>query len=295
MIHSTMLMRTKSQRKIASTQYWKSDIPRSDILEYLAIREDRKQNSPRSVNRPAKIGGYRYFGRECSDKILIIFITCTRIKEREMNKRINTAVEKLQGLLKKKSLAYVKKNYEAIISPIVLSRFILAFVGEMGVGKTTLSHLLRGLPPLKDHIPTITFNIEVIENVRLANYELVIWDFAGHQQSEKIMELKGADIVFLLTDSTLTNILISKEMLSRIKHDHPKLSTVVISNKQDLPNALTESTVAKVMENETYPMVAIDLAYRPALLEILIKVTTRHFGLCVPNVPPEELLMLKEN
>jgi small GTP-binding protein len=134
--------------------------------------------------------------------------------------------------------------------------------------------------------------MESIENIYFANYSLVIWDFAGQERFRKLWKFyfKGADIVFLLTDSTLRNILISKEMYRTIRQDAPNIPIVVIANKQDLPNALDPSIIARIIGAETYPMVAIDLAYRDDILRILLDTAAKHVKVHVPDLPAEELL-----
>ena len=130
------------------------------------------------------------------------------------------------------------------------------------------------------------------ENIYFANYSLVICDFAGQERFRKLWKFyfKGADIVFLLTDSTLRNILISKDMFRTIRQDAPNIPIVVIANKQDLPNALDSSIISRIIGAETYPMVAIDLTYRDDILRILLDTAAKHVKVHVPDLPAEELL-----
>ena len=156
--------------------------------------------------------------------------------------------------------------------------------------KDITSKLANGSEPPEEHYPTIALNTEVIENIRFANYEIMILDFAGQQSSRKLWNFKTTDMVFLLTDSTLKNLISSKGILAAIQKDHPDLSIVIFANKQDLPNALDPTAISKVMGVDARSMVAVDLAYRNNLLNTLTCVLCDHFELEVPDILADDLL-----
>ncbi len=228
---------------------------------------------------------------------MLIFITDVDETDKDVNKKIDEAKDKIQEILKKKSLTYIKDNYERIIAKYVHSQLKIALVGEGGVGKTTTLHLLMGRDPPTQYIPTIALDMETIDNIHFANYSLVIWDFGGQERFRKLWKFyfKGADIIFLLTDSTLRNVLLSKEMYQMIRRDAPHVPLVVIANKQDKPNALDTSIIERVIGAKTYPMVAIDVAYRNDFLKILLSTAAKHVNLAIPDLPPEELLQFIED
>jgi small GTP-binding protein len=157
-------------------------------------------------------------------------------------------------------------------------------------------YLLMGKQPPTQYIPTIALSMEVIENIHFANYSLVLWDFAGQERFRKLWKLyfQGADIVFLLTDSTLRNILISKDMFTTIRRDAPHVPIIVIANKQDMPNALDPSIIEKIIGAETHPLIAIDLAYRNEILKLLLDTAAKYVNLPVPNLPADDLLRFTE-
>jgi hypothetical protein len=219
MIHSTVLLRTKSHRTIASSQYWTFQVPRSDIIDFLITREQLEKVSKGREDISLSVAGNKYFGREITPDFILVFIAGIDENDRPANEKISTAAEALCEVLQHKSISFIKKNYEKLITPFVHSRLKVALVGEGGVGKTTTLHLLMGKRPPTQYIPTIALAMEVIENIHFANYSLVLWDFAGQERFRKLWKLyfQGADIVFLLTDSTLRNILISKEMFQMIR------------------------------------------------------------------------------
>jgi small GTP-binding protein len=291
MIYSTILLNAKNQRKIASSEYWTKPIPRKTINQYLAQLEVLIQKSERLKYKPVTLDEYKFMSRECGDGI-IIFVTDLEESDETLLSKINRAAQSLRMVLGKHSTNYVKENYEKLITRFIQSRFVIALVGQSGVGKTSLLHLLMGRPPPEEYIPTILVNTEVVEGLKFANYELVIFDFAGQESARRFWDFSTTDMIFLLTDSTLKNIIASKTILSEIAKEFPEIPIIVFANKQDTPNSLDPSAISKVMGSTSHAMVAIDLAYRNNLLKILVEVLSEHFDLDVPDLPVEQLLSI---
>lgn len=286
----------KSNRTIASSRYWTIEIPRKDITEYLTSRKELEKVSKGREDISLTVKKNKYFGRVVNNSTLLVFVADIDENDRSVNEKLIAATNALVEIIAYKNTTYVKKNYEKLINPFVHSKLKVALVGEGGVGKTTTLHLLMGKTPPTQYIPTIALAMEVIENIHFANYSLVIWDFAGQERFRKLWKLyfQGADIVFLLTDSTLRNILISKDMFQMIRRDAPHVPIIVIANKQDLPNALDSSIIERIIGAETYPLVAIDMVYRDDMLTLLLNTAAKHVNIPVPNLPPEELLRFTE-
>ena len=297
MIHSTILLRLKSRRAVATSEYWTVKVPRKDILEYLESLSKLRAVSEGREDISLIVEGNKFFSRTVAKDYLLIFIADTDEADRTVNEKMDAAAEAVLQVLENKTLPYIKKHYKKLINPFVHSQLKIALVGEGGVGKTTTLHLLMGKKPPEQYIPTIALGMEVIENIQFAAYSLVIWDFAGQERFRKLWKLyfQGADIVFLLTDSTLRNILISKDMYSTIKRDAPNVPIVVIANKQDQPNSLDPSIIERIIGAETHPLVAIDLAYRDDILKILLDTAAKHVNIAVPDVAPESLLRFTED
>jgi small GTP-binding protein len=289
MIYSTILLNAKNHRKIASSEYWAKPIPRKFINQYLSQLESLIQKSERLKYKPVILGEFKFYSRDCGDGV-IIFVTDLEEPEEEAVSKINRAAKSLRWLMSSHSTNYVKSNYENIIARFVQSQFVIALVGHIGVGKTSLLHLLMGKPPPETHIPTIAVNTEVIEDLKFANYELVIFDFAGKEAAGKLWDFSATDMIFLLTDSTLKNIIASKSIFTEILADYPEMPIILVANKQDTPNSLDPSAISKVMGSDSFAMVAIDLAYRDNLLQLLVKALSEFFDLDVPNLSAEELL-----
>ncbi|MHA2202031.1 MAG: ADP-ribosylation factor-like protein [Candidatus Thorarchaeota archaeon] len=292
MIYSTILLNADSRRKIASSEYWADPIPRKIINQYLSQLESLIKQSERSKYKPVVLGDYKFVSRECGRGI-IIFVTDHDESEEDIINKINRAASSLRQVLDKNTDNYVKANYEQIIARFIQSQFVIALIGNMGVGKTSLLHLLMGRPPPETHVPTIALNCEVIEDIKFANYELVVFDFAGREAAGDLWDFSFTDMIFLITDSTLKNIVSSKSIITEILADFPEMPIIVFANKQDTPNSLDPSAISKVMGSSSHAMVAIDLAYRDDLLRILVDVLSEYFELEVPDLPVEQLLCIE--
>ncbi|MFW9788965.1 MAG: hypothetical protein ACFFE2_02430 [Candidatus Thorarchaeota archaeon] len=185
MIYSTILLNAKNNRKIASSEYWAEPISRKYVNRFLTQLESQIQKSERLKYRPIVIEEYKFISRDCGDG-LIIFVTDLEESDEDVVNKINRAAKSLKWLMSSHSTRYVKSNYENIMSRFVQDQFVIAFVGQIGVGKTSLLHLLIGKPPPETYVPTIAVNTEVIEDLKFANYELVIFDFAGREAAGKL-------------------------------------------------------------------------------------------------------------
>ncbi|MGD9395978.1 MAG: ADP-ribosylation factor-like protein [Candidatus Thorarchaeota archaeon] len=292
MIYSTILLNAKNQRKIASSEYWAEPIPRKFINQYLAQLESLIEKSERLKYKPVNIDEYKFISRDCGDGI-IIFVTDLEESDEDVVSKINRAAKSLRWLMSTHSVNYVKSNYEKIMERFIQSQFVIALVGHIGVGKTSLLHLLMGKPPPETHVPTIAVNTEVIEDMKFANYELVIFDFAGREAAGKLWDFSFTDMVFLLTDSTLKNIIASKSIFTEILDEFPEMPIILLANKQDTPNSLDPTAISKVIGSDSYAMVAIDLAYRENLLQILVKALSDYFDVDIPDIPAEQLLCIE--
>ncbi|MHA2351743.1 MAG: ADP-ribosylation factor-like protein [Candidatus Thorarchaeota archaeon] len=292
MIYSSILLNAKNRRKIASSEYWAEPIPRKFINQYLAQLEALIEKSERLKYKPVTLDSYKFISRDCGDGI-IIFVTDLDESDEDVVNKINRAAKSLRWLMSTHSTNYVKANYEKIIARFVQSQFVIALVGHIGVGKTSLLHLLMGKPPPEIHVPTIAVNTEVIEDIKFANYELVIFDFAGREAAGRLWDFSSTDMIFLLTDSTLKNIIASKSIFVEILAEYPEMPIILLANKQDTPNSLDPSAISKVMGFDSHAMVAIDIAYRNDLLQILVNALSDYFDLDVPNLPVEQLLCIE--
>lgn len=292
MIHNTFLIRISSKEILASTKYWPVDIPQNVIDEFVSTREDLRSEHDSVEELALIVDDYKFHAKDLVADTLLVFVTDKNEDESSIFEKVDDARKKLKRVLTKSGLEKVIENYERLIEPSVTIRLKIALVGEGGVGKTTTLHLLLGDTPPLQYVPTIALNLETVENIRFGNYSLVLWDFAGQERFRKLWRFyfHGADVIFLVCDSSLRNVIISKDILKLIKRDAPKVPVFAMANKQDKPNAMKPEVVQKILGIPTYPMVAIDKARRDEMLRILMTAASQYVGVALPDLPASELL-----
>jgi small GTP-binding protein len=165
-------------------------------------------------------------------------------------------------------------EYETFMEKVddyVTTTLKVSIIGYGGVGKTTLVTLLNGGVPPTSYVPTIAIDIQKIEGARIGTYEVSTWDFAGQDRFRKLWELyfRGSRIILLVTDSTLENVLNSKDIIDLIRRKDIAAQLLAIANKQDLPGALSPQLVQRILGIKAYGMVAIDPNNREKALDII--------------------------
>jgi small GTP-binding protein len=169
---------------------------------------------------------------------------------------------------------------EDLIDNYIMSKLKVSLVGEGGVGKTTLLRLLKGSAPPTEYVPTIALSIEQIEATRYGTYSIILWDFAGQERFRRLWTIyfRGSDIVFIITDSTLNNVIATKEILDVIRKDAPGVPVWAIANKQDLEGALSPELVERILGIPAFGMVAIDQARKEEMMQILLDAVDKYIG-----------------
>ena len=268
------------------------EIPNSALDEFVSTREDLHREHADVSELALTVGDYKFHAKDVITDVLLVFVTDKGENESSIFEKVDSAKTILKRVLAKSGLEKVRETFERLIEPSVTTRLKIALVGEGGVGKTTTLHLLLGDTPPLQYVPTIALNLETVENIRFGNYSLVLWDFAGQERFRTLWRFyfHGADVIFLVCDSALRNVIISKDILKLIKRDAPKVPVFALANKQDKPNAMNPEVVQKILGIPTYPMVAIDIARRDEMLRILMTAASQYVGVALPDLPPSELL-----
>ena len=160
--------------------------------------------------------------------------------------------------------AIADEKFEEIRNKITL-------IGFSGTGKTTIARLLEKKELPTRHIPTIVGN--EVKIPLIGKTSLYFWDSAGQERYSKMWPkfIQGADLVLLVVDSTEMNVRESILFLKLIDENEPNAKTVIIANKQDLPDKLYPQEIQKRLREEipTYGFVALDPENRTKLLEII--------------------------
>ncbi|MFX0055256.1 MAG: ADP-ribosylation factor-like protein [Promethearchaeota archaeon] len=293
MIIKTYLIRISTSQILASSKYWPIDVPEGEIREFLGTRSEIQESSPDSFTElPLVIDDNKYMAIEVVEDLLLVYVTDAQEDERAIADKLRDGATAIKSRILQSGLQTMVNEYQFVIESSIITKLKIALVGEGGVGKTTTLHLLLGDTPPTQYVPTIALNLETVENIRFGNYSLVLWDFAGQERFRKLWRFyfHGADVIFLVCDSSLRNVIISKDILKLIRRDAPKVPLFAIANKQDKPNVMKPEVVQKILGVPTYPMVAIDKGRRDEMLRILMNAAATYVGVALPDLPARQLL-----
>jgi small GTP-binding protein len=173
----------------------------------------------------------------------------------------------------------------------------ISLVGFSGVGKTTITRLIKAEEIPMQHIPTITGDIATI---KIGKLHFHLWDFAGQEQFSYLWNnfIKGSDAVLLITDSTLENVEKSKFFLELIKEQAPNAHSSIIANKQDLEDAMSPNQIEKILSIKAYSMIAKDESNRDKMITIIadiLEMSAEVSPLLKPLLERDNLIELATN
>ncbi|MBD3229274.1 MAG: GTP-binding protein [Candidatus Lokiarchaeota archaeon] len=173
----------------------------------------------------------------------------------------------------------------------------IALIGFSGVGKTTITKLIRAEDIPMKHVPTITGDVAAI---KVGDLPMYCWDFAGQEQFSFIWSrfVKGSDAIILVLDSTKQNLRESKFFVDLIRKEAPKTRVAIVANKQDLPGATSPEEIANKLGYRTYPLIAIDPKQRSVMLNVIaevVEVTAGTTQLIQPMLERDKLMEIAES
>jgi GTPase SAR1 family protein len=127
----------------------------------------------------------------------------------------------------------------------------IVLIGESKVGKTTIAKMLakEDLTPRYEASQTAT-----IKKLTLDKFEMTIWDIPGNGLDGRGWEqlIRGAGVVFVVSDSTIENAGRSKSLVSRIQGAAKGAAVFAIANKQDDKTAQNPALVERMLGVPTY-------------------------------------------
>ena len=205
--------------------------------------------------------------------IIVLFVTGLTDKfeniKKELVKCRKEFINLFEEILQHRFDAKTFEVFDPIVDAIHKNlRPKISLIGFSGVGKTTITRLIRAEEIPMQHIPTITGDIATI---RIGKLHFHLWDFAGQEQFSYLWNnfIKGSDAALLITDSTLENIEKSKFFLELIKEQSPHAHTAVIGNKQDLKGAIKPAQIERILGLKTYSMIAKKPENRDKMIQII--------------------------
>jgi small GTP-binding protein len=148
--------------------------------------------------------------------------------------------------------------------------FKAVLIGEAGVGKSTLSRMLRSKPVLNfRRTPTIGVNIE---QVKTDNGNMCLWDLGGQRRFQFMWDefMRGSELTILVTDSSAANVMMTKDIIER--HMSNSASKIIaIANKQDLKGRMKPGEIEAALGVPTFGMIGIDSQNEKKLKHIIEK------------------------
>ena len=205
--------------------------------------------------------------------IIVLFVTGLTDKfeniKKELVKCRKEFINLFEEILQHRFDAKTFEVFDPIVDTIHKNlRPKISLIGFSGVGKTTITRLIRAEEIPVQHIPTITGDIAT---VRIGKLHFHLWDFAGQEQFSYLWNnfIKGSDAALLITDSTLENVEKSKFFLELIKEQSPHAHTAVIGNKQDLKGTIKPTQIERILGLKTYSMIAKKPENRDKMIQII--------------------------
>ena len=169
----------------------------------------------------------------------------------------------------------IDSEFDVELENIVSTILKIVFIGSGGVGKTTLRKLLFGEIPWV-HNPTLSNEQHKDKDNMISEYigtkdSIIIWDAPGQTKLRSLwpLAIQGADVIVVITDSTLSDILEARKIVQYCQTQQSSARLVGIANKQDLSSAFLPSRVQQILGISTYPMVAIDPDNRDVFRDII--------------------------
>ncbi|MFX1392831.1 MAG: ADP-ribosylation factor-like protein [Promethearchaeota archaeon] len=234
----------------------------SKLKNVIGVYNDYKNKYKISYLTEKDLNLYFFFINGLSDKIEDIRKELYKLKKEFLN------------FFRDKLNDYIDPSLIELINPITYSihrnlKPKISLVGFGGVGKTTTVKLIKKEEIPAVHIPTRSGEVSTI---KIGKLYFQLWDFAGQEQFSYLWNsfIKGSDAILIISDSSLENVEKSKFFIELIKDEAPHARSVVIGNKQDLPDALSADKIEQILGLKTYSMVAIDPANRNKIIHIII-------------------------
>lgn len=290
MIHNVLLVDTITKEIVAREQFWEIVFSDNDLLEFLDGLFDLESSIGLSKDTPLYAGIHQVFHRRINPNMTLMFCTDGTDEVRTLEGKIAQAAIQIEKEMRENNLEYIRKNFRAILGESIFTRFKISFVGSGGVGKSTLMRLLFGKDPAPGgYVPTINVSIDSSLIIEFGTFKINIWDFAGQAVFQDIWDFyfQGTDIIFLVTDSSLSNVYSkTKSILKQIRKEAPAVPVFIIANKQDMPESLEAIKIQRLLGVKTFPMIATDPENRSKFMEFMIEVICKSRSIEAPSFKP---------
>ena len=277
---------TRDGKSLLFRNYGTSDVDRDLLAGFLSAFSGFIKEISQSDIRSTATDEFKYFYTIIDE---IIIVVCADLNEDDalINSKITAIrakfIEKYGEIIRTGTWTgnrAIFADFERVIDDTILGAIKVSIIGDPGVGKTTLVHLICGEEIDLEYVPTINANITSFDGEDLGiHHSLVFWDLAGQKTYRSLWKslLDSTDIALLVLDSTFKNVNTSKEIMREVLDKYYKNVIVIgIANKQDLPYRLTPEFCERILSEaersppiKVYGMIAINSDYREKINLIL--------------------------
>ena len=277
---------TRDGKSLLFRNYGTSDVDRDLLAGFLSAFSGFIKEISQSDIRSTATDEFKYFYTIIDE---IIIVVCADLDEDDAV--INSKITAIRAMFIEKYGEIIRKgtwtgnraifaDFERVIDDTILGAIKVSIIGDPGVGKTTLVHLICGEEIDLEYVPTINADITSFDGEDLGIHRsLVFWDLAGQKSYRSLWKslLDSTDIALLVLDSSFENVNHSKEIMREVLDKYYKNVVVIgIANKQDLPNRLTPEFCQRILSEaernppiKVYGMIAINSDYKEAIFAIL--------------------------
>jgi small GTP-binding protein len=280
MIYAVLII-TRDGRRAFYRQYWSVEITGENLREFLNTYTQLSKEIGDQVDIPIHVAGLKFLYKAVGTNLVLIFVSDQADDDDPIRERLDKTQTLLLDKFGNEIDAYIQtpqppeKSFQGFgneLDAVVVTMLKICLLGQGGVGKSTMLKLLTTASIPGTYNPTIAVDIEKLQGVRFGPYEITVWDFAGQDRFRSLWNyyLRNADIVLLVTDSTLKNVLETRDILEMVRKNAPSAIVWAIANKQDLPGALNAKLVQRILGVRAYSLVAIDPRFREVLYKILL-------------------------
>jgi hypothetical protein len=245
MIHNVFIM-NRDGRIAFHRQYWSVDITTEIRQEFISTYKHFEKDLGPTVDLPIHVKNNKFLYTDLGTNLLLVFAVDTSDEDETIREYLKKTRELLITKYSHEIDSYIQtpvplgqafQEFSKELDNVIVTMLKICLLGQGGVGKSTMLKLLTADSIPGEYYPTIAVDI---------------------------------DAVLLVTDSTLKNVLETRDILEIVRKNAPSSIVWSIANKQDLPGALAPKLVQRILGVQSYGLVAIDPRYREVLYKIIL-------------------------
>ncbi|MFX1492365.1 MAG: ADP-ribosylation factor-like protein [Promethearchaeota archaeon] len=238
MIHHVYIIDARD-KFVVNEEFWKIPVDETWIAYFAKRIKDAQDTLIEEFNGTKLIG--KPLGRG-----LVILSADNEAEDDTLREKLDRVTYEFHRVI---SYEVAYDDFIKKVDDYVTTTLKVSIIGYEGTGKTDIVTLLNGGVPPTTYVPTISIDIQKIEGARIGTLEISTWDFSGQDRFRKLWELyfRGSRIIIIVTDSTLENVLNSKDIVQLIHRKDIAAGLLAIAYKQEQLDALSPKLVERFL------------------------------------------------